>query len=244
MSYSNYKLTIIVPVFNEEDNIDRIESEFLSYVRSAKYKSKLLFVDDGSTDTSLDKIKAVCERNEAFECIWFKSNTGLSAAIRAGIKACKTDWIGYIDADLQTDIRDFDLLADDIEKYDAVVGYRLRREDTINKRIQSLLANAFRRLILNDGIIDTGCPLKLIKNDVAQNMPFFDGMHRFIPALIQIQGGQIKQVPVRHYKRRAGESKFNIFNRSIKPFQDVIALRWLKKRAISYVVEDHYTKTN
>lgn len=244
MTNVDYKLTIIVPVFNEEDNIDRIETEFLRYVSRAKFTSRLLFVDDGSTDTSLKKIKALCARHEAIECIQLKSNTGLSAGIRAGINYCQTDLIAYIDADLQTDIRDLDVLAEDIEKFDAVIGYRARREDTINKRIQSLIANAFRRSIINDGIIDTGCPLKLMKKDVAQKLLFFDGMHRFIPALIQIQGGKIKQVPVRHYKRLAGQSKFNIFNRSIKPFQDALALRWMKKRAINYEVEAYYSNKN
>ncbi len=236
-----YDLTIIVPVYNEEENIDRLEQTFKEYFDQSPIKSKVLFVDDGSTDESFEKIKKLSDKDSRFEYLKFDKNYGLSSAIKAGIDHISTPWTGYIDADLQTTPFDFDKLWEFIKDYDLVVGYRGDRKDTLNKRIQSKIANAIRRALINDGIIDTGCPLKIIKTDVAKKIPFFDGMHRFIPALSKLQGAKIKQVNVRHFPRLHGASKFNIFNRSIKPLQDAFAYRWMKSRYINYGIEDKNT---
>ncbi len=234
---TNFKMTIIVPIYNEIDNLDRLQKVFLEYFSQSPTKSKVLFVDDGSTDGSFKKIEIICIDDKRFEYIKFDKNYGLSTAIKAGIDHCNTELIGYIDADLQTTPYDFDLLLKDIEQFDAVIGIRAKRKDTLSKKIQSKIANGIRRTLINDGIIDTGCPLKVIKAEVAKKIPFYDGMHRFIPALIQLQEGDIKQVQVDHFERIAGTSKFNIFNRSIKPLQDAFAYRWMKNRYIKYQIE-------
>ena len=234
---AQHRMTIIVPVFNEVDNMDRIESTFRDYFSQSKTKSKVLFVDDGSDDGSFEKIKSVCDQSDDFEYIKFDRNYGLSTAIKAGIDNSTTELTGYIDADLQTTPFDFDKLLEDIDDYGAVIGIREKRKDTLSKRIQSLIANSIRRALINDGIIDTGCPLKVIKTDVAKKVPFFDGMHRFLPALIKLQGEKIKQVKVRHFERTAGKSKFNLLNRSVKPLQDTFAYRWMRKRYINYKIE-------
>ena len=230
-------MTIIIPLFNEIDNLDRIEATFLDYLNKSHTKSRVLFIDDGSVDGSFDKLEEICAKNSDFNFIKFDKNYGLSSAIKAGIDYCDTELIGYIDADLQTTPFDFDILLEDIENYDAVIGIRGKRKDTLSKKIQSLIANSIRRALINDGIIDTGCPLKVIKTKVAKEIPFFDGMHRFMPALIQLNGGKVKQVPVRHFERMAGKSKFNIFNRSLKPLQDAFAYRWMRSRYINYSVD-------
>lgn len=235
-----YKMTIIIPVFNEFDNLDRIEATFLDYLSKGKTKSRVLFIDDGSTDSSFTKILEICDANADFKYIKFQENRGLSTAIKAGIDSCTTDLIGYIDADLQTSPFDFDILLNDIDNFEAVIGYQEKRKDTLNKKIQSLIANSIRRALINDEIIDTGCPLKVIKTETAKKIPFFDGMHRFLPALIQLQGGRVKQVPVKHFERIAGKSKFNILNRSVKPLIDAFAYRWMRNRYINYTID----KTN
>ncbi|MGC9375226.1 MAG: glycosyltransferase [Bacteroidales bacterium] len=234
---TEYKMTIIIPVFNEYDNLDRVQAIFREYFLQSKIKSQVLFIDDGSTDGSFSKILDICNTNTDFKYIKFRKNCGLSSAIKAGIDACTTELIGYIDADLQTSPFDFNILLNYIDNYEAVIGYRKKRKDTISKKIQSLIANNVRRALINDGIIDTGCPLKVIKTKIAKKIPFFDGMHRFIPALIQLQGGIVKQVNVQHFERIAGKSKFNIFNRSLKPLQDAFAYRWMRSRYINYSVE-------
>ena len=234
---TDYKMTVIVPVYNESDSIERIAKTFKDYFNKSNTKSKVLFIDDGSTDDSFNKIEYICQNNDAFDYLKFKENCGLSSAIKAGIDYISTPLLGYIDADLQTTPFDFDLLLTDIDNYSAVVGYRGNRKDTLNKKIQSKIANSIRRTLINDGIIDTGCPLKVIKTNVAKKIPFFKGMHRFIPALIKLQGGTIKQTNVQHFERIEGKSKFNIFNRSIKPLQDAFAYRWMRSRTINYKVE-------
>lgn len=237
------QMTIIVPVYNEIESLDRVEEVLTQYLKQAYVKSEVLFVDDGSTDGSLDKIRKICN-NINFNYISFKKNCGLSSAIKAGIDNSKTPLIGYIDADLQTTPYDFDKLLVEIDNYDAVIGYRAKREDTLSKKIQSKIANKIRRWLIDDEVIDTGCPLKVLKREVVEKIPFFDGMHRFIPALILLEQGNIKQIEVQHFQREAGESKFNIFNRSIKPLQDAFAYRWMKSRYINYQIEEHNLKEN
>jgi len=230
-------LTIIIPVYNESANLDRLELTLISYLDKSKTKCKVLLIDDGSSDDSYYKILKICERNSDFSFIKFDKNYGLSSAIKAGIDYCTTELIGYIDADLQTTPFDFDKLLKEIDKYDAVIGFRGKRKDTLSKKAQSFIANNIRRFLIDDNIIDTGCPLKIIKTDVAKKIPFFDGMHRFIPALIQLQGGKIKQIEVQHFERIAGKSKFNIFNRSIRPLIDTFAYRWMRSRYLNYKIE-------
>lgn len=234
----NYKMTIIVPVFNEEENIGRLAQTLGDYLAQSPSKSKVLFVEDGSNDNGFALLKDACAANADFEYLKFKKNYGLSTAIKAGIDYCDTELVGYMDADLQTSPFDFDLLLQHIDHHTMVMGFRGDRKDTLSKKIQSKIANFVRRTLINDGIKDTGCPLKVIRTGAARNIPFFDGMHRFIPALILLQGGSVKQVQVKHFPRIAGKSKFNLFNRSVRPLQDTFAYRWMKKRYISYEVQE------
>lgn len=231
-------MTIIVPVYNEEENIERLFFTLSEYLQKSSTKSKVLFVDDGSTDNSFILVKQFCEKNKDFGYLKFKKNCGLSAAIKSGIDFSDTELIGYIDADLQTSPHDFDLLLQHIDNNTMVIGYRGKRKDTISKKIQSKIANFIRRSLINDGIKDTGCPLKVIRTGAAKKIPFFEGMHRFIPALILLQNGTVKQVEVQHFPRIAGKSKFNFLNRSIKPLQDTFAYRWMKKRYINYEIQE------
>lgn len=236
-----YEFTIIVPIYNEEENINRLEKAFKSYIQIASVNTCVLFVNDGSTDKSIDLIKDVCDRNKAFFYIDFTKNNGLSAAIKAGIDIARSTYVGYIDADLQTIPEDFERLLAYRKDYALVMGIRTGRKDSLGKRLSSKIANGFRRMMTNDGVEDTGCPLKVIKTDYAKRIPFFTGMHRFLPALILLQEGEIKQIPVRHFERVAGVSKFNLWNRLVSPFMDCFAYRWMKKRYINYTIREDNT---
>ena len=145
--------------------------------------------------------------------------------------------MGYIDADLQTSPEDFNLLLAEAPDHELVTGIRVGRKDTRWKRIQSRIANRFRRMMTGDTAQDTGCPLKVLHTDVARRIPFFRGMHRFLPALVMLQEGRVAQIPVRHFPRVAGKSKFSFRNRSVGPFMDCFAFRWMKSRYIRYDVE-------
>jgi glycosyltransferase involved in cell wall biosynthesis len=236
---AQYRFTIVVPVYNEEDNMQALEERLSAYLPTALYPTCVLFVNDGSKDDSLVRIKEICSRQKDFYYLDFQKNCGLSAAIKAGIDYTESDYVGYIDADLQTTPEDFNLLLKDIQEYQLVMGIRANRKDTPFKRVQSKIANGFRRMMTNDGVQDTGCPLKVMHTDYAKRVPFFTGMHRFLPALFLLQEAKIKQVPVRHFPRVAGVSKYHLWNRLISPFMDCFAYRWMKKRYINYRVASH-----
>lgn len=236
---SNYEFTIIVPVYNEEENIYSLEEKLHKFLEHSILSTSVLFVNDGSKDNSLQRIIEVCSRNNHFFYISLNKNLGLSAALKAGIDYCNSEFVGYIDADLQTDPEDFNLLLKDIKDYEMVTGIRADRKDSFFKNFQSKFANGYRRMMTNDGISDTGCPLKVIHTDVAKRIPLFNGMHRFLPALVLLQNGKVKQVAVRHYPRMAGTSKYHLWNRLYGPFIDCFAYRWMKKRYINYQVNEH-----
>lgn len=231
-----YQFTIVVPIYNEEENLDRLEKQLSTYLEIADTPTCILLVNDGSSDNSLSMIEKICARNEAFYFISFEKNCGLSAAIKAGFDYADTPLIGYIDSDLQTDPEDFNLLMKDIGEYDLVTGWRADRKDSFVKNMSSLIANGIRKSFTHDGMNDTGCPLKIIKADYAKRIPMFKGLHRFLPAMIMLQNGTVKQVPVRHYPRIAGKAKFHLWNRLLGPLVDCFAYLWMKKKYINYNV--------
>lgn len=233
---SEYELSVIVPIYNEEENIYRLEKELSAYIEAASVKTCILFVNDGSKDNSMSLVTEICARNQGFFYISFTQNNGLSAAIKAGIDEVESPFVGYIDADLQTTPEDFELLLPFRNEYELVMGIRTGRKDSFGKRLSSKIANGFRRMMTHDGVEDTGCPLKIIRTDYAKRIPFFTGMHRFLPALIQLQHAKVKQIPVRHFERTAGTSKFHLWNRLVSPFMDCFAYRWMKKRYINYTI--------
>ena len=236
---SEYDFTIIVPVFNEEENMPRLARTLAEYLPRCSVNACVLFVNDGSCDRSLEGIKAACLQNPGFFYISFTRNAGLSAALKAGIDYAESRLVGYIDADLQTTPEDFNLLLEDIDSCTMTTGVRSRRNDSLGKRLQSRIANGFRRMMTHDGAADTGCPLKVIHTDAAKRLPLFKGMHRFLPALILLQeNGSYKQVSVRHFPRTAGTSKFHLWNRLVGPFNDCFAYRWMKPRYINYTVSE------
>lgn len=238
----DYQLTIIIPVYNEEDNIKTLEEKLGAYLPKASRKACVLFVNDGSTDNSLPLIKEVCQRQNNFFYLSLMRNGGLSAAMKAGIDATESTFVGYMDADLQTTPDDFNLLLKHIDDHELVMGIRTNRKDTGFKKLQSKIANGFRRMMTHDGVQDTGCPLKVMHTAYARRIPFFTGMHRFLPALILLQEGRVKQVPVQHFPRVAGTSKYHLWNRLVAPFIDCFAFRWMKQRYINYrVKEDNIT---
>ncbi len=237
---ANYRLTIIVPVYNEEGNIERLGKELGDFLKVAKVPSCVLFVNDGSKDESGRLLKELCRAHTDFYYLELAKNGGLSAAMKAGIDHSDSEFVGYIDADLQTAPEDFNLLLEHIGEYEMVMGIRTGRKDSFVKNMSSRIANGFRRSMTHDGVEDTGCPLKVLRTGYAKRIPFFTGMHRFLPALIQLQYGKVKQIPVRHFPRIAGKSKYNLRNRLIGPFKDCFAYRWMKKRYINYeVAEDN-----
>lgn len=235
----NKKYTIVVPVYNEQESLTRLKGELERFRDESAVAFDVLFVDDGSSDNSLSMIKSFVAQTPGFyNYLSFASNQGLSAALKAGIDHVQNPYVGYLDADLQTTPFDFTNFYEHMESCTMVNGIRQKRSDSFIKKISSKIANSFRRMMINDGIEDTCCPLKLMETKAVQQLPFFKGMHRFIPALVQLQGGTVKQVPVRHFARIEGQAKYHLFNRMVGPFFDTLAFVWMRKRNIRYKINE------
>jgi glycosyltransferase involved in cell wall biosynthesis len=227
-------LTIVIPVYNESANLERLERELLAFLATADIITNVLLINDGSADNSQQLIEKICSRHYNFSYICFNQNYGLSAAIKAGFDYANTSLIGYMDADLQTTPADFRLLLEELGDYDLVTGVRTDRKDSFVKKMSSTIANKIRRAFTHDGMDDTGCPLKIIRAEAAKRIPMFRGLHRFLPAMVLLQGGKIKQVPVRHFPRIAGKANFGLADRLVGPLSDCFAYLWMKKKYIAY----------
>ena len=227
------QLTIIVPVYNEEEALPHLRRSLDEYLEITPVKSTILFVNDGSTDNSLEIIKSVCGEDHRYTFISLNKNQGLSSALKYAIDLIETPYTGYIDADLQTTPKDFIQFFKHMNNCNMVNGIRANRYDKLIKRISSSIANGFRQMVLHDGIKDTCCPLKLIETKWAKKIPFFQGMHRFMPALVQMPGGKVKQIEISHFPRIAGKPKYHLYNRMLGPLLDTFAVLWMKKNWIS-----------
>lgn len=235
----SYDLTVVVPVFNEEESLERLFEALTQYQSQCLVKVCYLFVNDGSQDRSLELIKNYCDNHKGFYYLSLASRCGLTGALKAGFHSSTTLWTGYIDADLQTFPEDFNLLIAKKDEGDLICGIRAKRQDSWSKKIQSKLANKIRNAITHDGFSDTNCPLKIIKTNLAKSLPLFSGMHRFLPALTILYGKKVVAIPVRHQERKQGKSKFNFFNRAFSGAFDLIAFIWMRKRFVAPVVADN-----
>jgi dolichol-phosphate mannosyltransferase len=222
-------VSVIVPVFNEEDNIVVLQKELDSALAGIEHE--IIFVDDGSVDRTAERI----ERRPDVEVLRFEKNTGQSAAIYAGLKTARGATLVLIDGDLQNDPADIPRLIAEIGRgADLVCGYRENRKDTTLKLLTSRIANFVRSRFTKDGVRDTGCTLKAMRRECADALIPFKGMHRFIPALIKGAGYRVIEVPVNHRPRRFGQSKYGLRNRAWRATIDMFGVRWLLSRQANY----------
>jgi dolichol-phosphate mannosyltransferase len=224
-------VSVIVPLFNEEENISILQSELRAALDGLDYE--IVFVDDGSVDCTVERI----ETAPNVRLIRFEKNTGQSAALYAGIQAARGANAVLIDGDLQNDPADIPrLLAEIARGADLVCGYRINRQDTLVKRLTSWIANAVRSRFTKDGVRDTGCTLKAIRRECVSALVPFKGMHRFIPALIKGAGYRVVEIPVNHRPRRFGQSKYGLGNRALRATIDMFGVRWLLSRRLNYKI--------
>ena len=226
-------VSVVVPVFNEEASMSILQAEL--HLALAGLDHEIIFVDDGSTDQSVAKIKSASH----VRVLRFEKNAGQSAALFAGLNAARGAIIATIDSDLQNDPADIPrLLAEISHGADLVCGYRQKRKDTMVKRLTSRIANFVRSRYTRDGVRDTGCTLKAMRRECVSALIPFKGMHRFIPALVKGAGFQIVEVPVNHRPRKFGESKYGLGDRALRATIDMFGVRWLLSRRLRYKVRD------
>jgi dolichol-phosphate mannosyltransferase len=228
----NPHISVVIPVYNEAESLTQLQSELANVMRG--YDHELVFVDDGSSDNSLQMI----QRGSRVRVLEFAQNTGQSAAIYAGLRAARGEILVLIDSDLQNDPNDIPLLLAEVEKgADLVCGFRAKRKDTRFKQLQSKIANTVRSRFTKDGVRDTGCTLKAMRRVCREALVPFYGMHRFIPALIKGAGYHIVEVPVQHRARKYGSSKYSFGNRAWRATIDMFGVRWLLSRQIQVKVK-------
>lgn len=227
------EVSVIIPVFNEEGSVAQLQTELEVALKGISHE--LLFVDDGSRDRTIQRIR----RNPGVRILEFEKNTGQSAAMYAGLAAATGKVLVLIDGDLQNDPSDIPRLLREIERgADLVCGYRLKRRDTWFKRFQSKIANRVRSRFTKDGVRDTGCTLKAMRRECREALIPFHGMHRFIPALIKGFGYKIAEIPVNHRPRQHGSSKYNFGNRALRATIDMFGVRWILDRQIKFTVKE------
>ena len=232
------ELSLVVPVYNERDNLPPLVEEIGRALGGRRYE--IVAVDDGSTDGSLEVLKALKQSHAELHVLAFAEHAGQTAAFAAGFGAARGKVIVTLDADLQNDPADIPALVDELERSGAAVvaGYRVERRDTGWKRLQSRIANGVRNRLNRETIRDTGCSLKAFRAEAVRALPLFNGMHRFLPTLVRMRGGRVTEVPVRHRPRRFGSTKYGMWNRAFRAFVDALAVRWMQRRALHYRVRE------
>jgi glycosyltransferase involved in cell wall biosynthesis len=226
-------VSVVVPLFNEAENVPILQSELAEALAGLDYE--IIFVDDGSTDRTLERIAP----GPQIRVLRFEKNAGQSAAMYAGLRSARGKTAVLIDGDLQNDPADIPRLLAEIERgADLVCGYRAQRKDTLIKRVTSRIANFVRSRFTKDGVRDTGCTLKAMRRECIGALVPFKGMHRFIPALVKGAGYRLIEIPVNHRPRKFGQSKYGLGNRALRATIDMFGVRWLLSRQLKYKLRD------
>jgi len=219
------KISVVVPLMNEEDNVKYLIEEVEKALKDFEYE--LILVDDGSTDNTVEEIKK--HMNDKTKLVILNRNYGQTSAMAAGIEVASGDVIVTIDGDLQNDPSDIPMMIEKMkEGYDVVAGIRAKRQDEPVRKFLSKIANKIIRKITGVHISDYGCTLKVFKKDVAKNLGLYGELHRFIPILAEMYGAKITEVPVKHHERRFGSSKYG-FNRIFKVISDLMYLVFMQR---------------
>jgi dolichol-phosphate mannosyltransferase len=228
-------LSVVVPVKNEAENIEQLVEEICAALDGFLIY-EIVFIDDGSDDGTAAEILRVATKTPGLRLLRHRQSCGQSCAIRTGVRAARAPWIATLDGDGQNDPADipklWSLRSAGSETPPVLInGWRARREDSRSKRWASLIANAVRGRLLGDNTPDTGCGLKLFPRTLFLDLPYFDHMHRFLPALVLREHGMVRSVRVNHRPRRRGTSKYGVLDRLGAGIVDLAGMIWLKRRA-------------
>lgn len=239
MSYT-LDVSIIIPVKDEEESVDALVTEIETAMATGSWNWECIWIDDGSIDKSLDRLKEFSCRNPRHRYLSFSQNAGQSAALWAGFAASRGKVLATLDADGQNDPADLPRLLTIMEENsaDIVNGYRARRADNIIRKISSRIGNGVRNLFTGKTVKDVGCSTRCFKRECIRLLPPFKGMHRFLPTLFALHGFSFVEVPVNHRPRDKGQTKYSINNRLWVGIHDLFGIRWFKSRAFSYTLSE------
>jgi dolichol-phosphate mannosyltransferase len=233
-------LSVVFPVYNEEENIPLLLAEIAAAVDGRGWSYEIVAVDDGSTDRSLEVLRESTTRYPTLRVLALAKNSGQTAALDAAWRAARGRLVVSLDADLQNDPADIPALVKRLEetKSDMVIGVRVNRQDTWSRKMQSRIGNGVRNWITGDRITDTGCSLKLLRREAIDRVRLFTGMHRFLPTLVRYAGYKVVEMPVNHRPRQFGQSKYGAMNRAFRGLADCFAVRWMGTRMLNYDVRE------
>lgn len=231
-------LSVVVPVFNEEDNVQTLAAEIIQSLDRAGLDGEVVYVNDGSRDATAARLDEVCRSQPRVRALHLAANIGQSGALYAGLRAARGGVFAMLDGDGQNDPADIPRLLERLRQggVQMVCGLRAQRRDSAMRLLSAKVANTVRNWVTHDGISDTGCSLKVFTREVAEVMLPFNGMHRFMPALAVMNGFRVAEMPVAHRPRLHGVSKYGIGNRLGRGLCDLAGIAWLQKRVLRPVV--------
>lgn len=228
---SDIEISVILPIFNEEGNIEPLIGEIRAALAPVTPHFEIIGVDDGSTDGSLAVLHSLQRQDPRVVVYAHRRNFGQSAAQATGILYACGAVIVTLDADRQNDPADIPRLLQALADTDCVCGVRQKRHDNWMRRVASRIGNGFRNWLTGDRIRDSGCTLRAMRREVLREIPMFNGMHRFLPTLLRFQGRRVLELQVNHRPRVWGKSKYGILQRGVRGLFDCLAIRWWKWRA-------------
>lgn len=241
---SKERLSIVLPVHNEAGNLEELLNRLQEVLRGLGNPYEIIFVDDGSTDGSFEVLRKLHASHPYLKVIRFKKNCGETAALDAGFKRAQGQVVVAMDSDLQSDPKDIPALLEKLKDHDVAWGIRAERKDTLARRMVSWGGNILRSKLMGDSPTDAGSPLRAMRKEVVEKIRLFKGLHRFYPTLCRIEGFRVAEVPIAHYPRKSGQSKYNIRNRLFKFIIDLLAVKWMQSRRLDYeVLEELDEKT-
>jgi len=235
---SGIYLSVVVPVYDEADNIEPLHREIDAALATSEGGVEFIYVDDGSRDGSGERLLELAKRDQRVRVIRFDGNHGQSAALDAGFRAVEGEFTVTLDADLQNDPADIPRMLEVLDRADVVNGVRMGRRDSLVRKISSRIANGFRNWITRESVTDVGCSLRVMRSSYLRKVKLYRGMHRFLPTLLRMEGATVIEVPVSHRIRRHGVSKYGISNRLLVGIVDVFAVCWMQSRRLRYRIEE------
>jgi len=237
-SMQELEFSLVAPVYNECENVRELVARSLAAMAALGGTFEVVLVDDGSDDGSAELLDELAAAEPQLCVLHFERNCGQSAAFDAGFHQARGRVVVTIDADLQADPADIAKLLPDLERFDAVVGVRTDRHDTVWRRFSSWFANGVRNRLTREDIVDTGCPLKAFRAEAIKSVRMWRGSHRFLPTLLRMGGYTVTQIPVPHHPRTAGRSKYGTLDRALRGLRDALGVRWLQDRNLDWRLRD------
>lgn len=226
------ELSLVIPAYNEQETIAALLTRIAEVFEESAICFEAVIVDDGSSDNTLELLKAAKREKTWLRIVTLDRNHGQTAAMSAGFRVAAGRIIATLDADLQNDPAEVLRLMAMLGDCDALVGWRQKRQDPWLRKVSTKIANGVRNWLSDETIHDSACSLKVYKRHCLERLMLFEGMHRFMPTLVKMQGYTVAEVPITHHPRYAGQAKYGVWNRVFKAFFDLLAVRWMKKRWI------------